>query len=428
MTGKKAKPTVNLPGHPPPPLPEVEPALAALLAELAAIEAISLDDPRAAKLRRGALETRGVDPQIAQRLLQVLPTDLGQVPDNLDPAATRSRTQRKALEATFTDWIDRRLARENTFAVLYAIAAHNPEFQTQALATLAALPTLAAGAKGPGESTTLAGALFAALARAPTLSPALATRVRHAAVLRPPTLESGPAIAAAFRQGWADELLWPCLQHARTMADHQLGKQIVEIGASHGFFAKDPAVWQPRLAELSKLADRPYDWRQGDEGRAPLQLGFAAREALASLSRDAQPAAPTSEPTKTRSRKRVPTRPDASAPSTCAVPIDRKRLRTARAREAALDTLGAWIVDVLADAQDAQARSLMESAIAAFYDIREAAGQPRGEYAGHFFLCDGVGLDDSERPVPWDGLRARVGIRRAKALAALFGKVEPEVK
>ena len=418
VTGKKPTPTTILPGHPPPPLPEVDPALAELLTELAAIEALSLGDPRAAQLRREALEARRTDPQHAEQLLRALPMDMGQVPDNLDPAATHSRAQRQAMEAAFTEWIHRRLARENTFCVLYAIAAHNAEFQTRALATLAS---------ELGPSATFAAGLFAALTRAPTLSPALAARVRHAAVVRPPTLESGPAIAAAFRQGWAEELLWPSLQNPGTMADHQLAKQIVEIGASHGFFAKDSAVWQPRLTKRSKWADRPYDWRQGDEGRAPLQLGFAAREALASLANAAQQAASPDTPTKPRTRTRASQRSHVVPPSTRAVPIDRKRLRTARAREAALDALGAWIVDVLAHAEDAQAPSLIASAIAAFYDIREAAGQPRGEYAGHFFLCDGVGIDESDRPVPWEALRARIGIRRAKKLAALFGQVERDV-
>jgi hypothetical protein len=66
-------------------------------------------------------------------------------------------------------------------------------------------------------------------------------------------------------------------------------------------------------------------------------------------------------------------------------------------------------------------------AICAFSDVREVAGQERGEYAGHFFMVDAVGPDDSERPVPWNVLRERVGEERLDELSALFDEVLPEV-
>ena len=199
------------------------------------------------------------------------------------------------------------------------------------------------------------------------------------------------------------------------MADHHHAKLVIDIGSSGGFFAREPERWRPRLEELQKLADVPYDWTKGDEGRAPLQLGFAARNALASLT-SAPKVAPPPKPTKHK-----PTRP------TIATPVDRKKLRTPKAREAALDALGAWIVDELADVDDAKAREVIASAIASFYDIREAAGQEREEYAGHFFMADGVGLDDTGRPVPWAVLGERVGDARIDALRELFLEVEATI-
>jgi hypothetical protein len=81
-------------------------------------------------------------------------------------------------------------------------------------------------------------------------------------------------------------------------------------------------------------------------------------------------------------------------------------------------------VEGLATANDEAAMQIIEEAIEAFYDIREAAGQPRGMYAGHFYMVDGVGLENTGRPVPWVELRARVGPERCEALAELYRRVE----
>jgi hypothetical protein len=107
--------------------------------------------------------------------------------------------------------------------------------------------------------------------------------------------------------------------------------------------------------------------------------------------------------------------------------VDRAALGNPSSCEAALDRLGAWIVDALAEADDTQARAVIATAISSFYDIREALGEPRQEYAGHFFMVDGVGFEAS-RPVPWTSLRARVGAARLDALTALFLEVERTVR
>lgn len=46
----------------------------------------------------------------------------------------------------------------------------------------------------------------------------------------------------------------------------------------------------------------------------------------------------------------------------------------------------------------------MRAAISAFYDLRERHGEPRGEYAIHFFWVDGVGLARPHDPL-WKRLR-----------------------
>lgn len=403
---KKAAFEPFVPGHPPPPLPPAEPALASLRDALAAVEALALTEPRTAQLRAEALEGEPIDPALAARLLAALPRDFGEVPENgPDPAQAKTVPQRKALDAAFTARITARLARERTFATLQALAARDLAFQARAFASLD---------EWTGGSHLLRGAMHAALLRAPTLAPEVAEAVRRAAVVRPPTAESGAAIAAAFRQGWAESLLYPCLDRLASMGDHHHAKMVVEIGASHGFFARDPGPVRARLEGLAKLADLPYDWTKGDEGRAPLQLGFAAREALAALDARA-PVTPKAAPKPTQARRAAPA---------VQTPVDRKKLRTPAAREAALDALGAFVVDALVDADDARARAVLTAAISAFYDVREAAGQERQEYAGHFFLVDAVGLDASDRPVPWNVLRERVGEARLAQLTALFEEVE----
>ena len=97
-------------------------------------------------------------------------------------------------------------------------------------------------------------------------------------------------------------------------------------------------------------------------------------------------------------------------------------------RELALDSLAAWVVSTLQAAQDdASARQTLRVAIETFYDIREAAQQPRGEYAGHFFIVDAVGLGESNRPVPWQVLAETVSQDRLDRFSALFEEAVREV-
>lgn len=106
--------------------------------------------------------------------------------------------------------------------------------------------------------------------------------------------------------------------------------------------------------------------------------------------------------------------------------IDVKRLKSDSAREKALDTLGAWFVDAVAATveDEATCREVLATAITTFFDIRESADQARGEYAGHFFLVDAVGLDDSERPVPAIELAKRITPAHQKKVLAWFEKAE----
>jgi hypothetical protein len=111
-------------------------------------------------------------------------------------------------------------------------------------------------------------------------------------------------------------------------------------------------------------------------------------------------------------------------------PVDRKKLKTEEQREKALDDLGAWIVEALASAgtDKKNAKAIIEDAIKTFYDIREAAEQERGEYAGHFFMVDAVGIDDTDRPVPWQVLAKRVPEEAITMYNEIFDKAEREVR
>lgn len=104
-------------------------------------------------------------------------------------------------------------------------------------------------------------------------------------------------------------------------------------------------------------------------------------------------------------------------------------LSTVDARENALDMLGLWLTDSLASANGDReaATEIITEAIKVFYDIREAAGQYRGEYAGHFFLVDAIGLDDSDRPVPWVELAKRAAPEQLALYQEIFDQVEATV-
>lgn len=49
-------------------------------------------------------------------------------------------------------------------------------------------------------------------------------------------------------------------------------------------------------------------------------------------------------------------------------------------------------------------------------------------YAGHFFMVDAVGLDDSERPIPWHVLARRVDADRLEHLRELFDEAERQAR
>jgi len=110
--------------------------------------------------------------------------------------------------------------------------------------------------------------------------------------------------------------------------------------------------------------------------------------------------------------------------------LDKKKLGTSKARETALDAIGKWFVEALlaAGSDRKLASDVIAHAIASFYDVREAAGQERGEYAGHFFMVDAVGLGDTDRPVPWELLGKKASPKDLELWQTLFDKVEPKVR
>ena len=120
-------------------------------------------------------------------------------------------------------------------------------------------------------------------------------------------------------------------------------------------------------------------------------------------------------------------RPKTKAPPPLA--IDKKKLTTAKAREKALDALGDWFVAALlaAGSERKSATDVITHAIRSFYDVRESAKQERGEYAGHFFMLDAVGLDDATRPVPWSVLEKQATESELALWQKLFDTIEAKV-
>jgi hypothetical protein len=111
-------------------------------------------------------------------------------------------------------------------------------------------------------------------------------------------------------------------------------------------------------------------------------------------------------------------------------PIGGKALGTPEARERALDKLAVWFVDALVAAKGnlGRASEIIRDAIGAFYDIRESADQERGEYAGHFFMVDAVGIDESDRPVPWFELEKQIAPELLHQYQELFTDIESSVR
>lgn len=108
------------------------------------------------------------------------------------------------------------------------------------------------------------------------------------------------------------------------------------------------------------------------------------------------------------------------------LPLPPLDLSTDDSRELALDQLGRWFTDALGSAggDSERAAAIIALAISTFYDIREAADQLRGMYAGHFFLVDAVGLGESDRPIPWHELERRVTPEHLALYRDLFDRLE----
>ncbi|MBT9557597.1 MAG: hypothetical protein IV100_16270 [Myxococcales bacterium] len=105
-------------------------------------------------------------------------------------------------------------------------------------------------------------------------------------------------------------------------------------------------------------------------------------------------------------------------------------LTIADGREAALDALCEWFTRALVAANGDRdvATDVITLAIKSFYDVREAADQLRGIYAGHFFLVDAVGLDNTDRPVPWFELHRQVPSKHMDIYKELFDRIERSVE
>jgi hypothetical protein len=134
---------------------------------------------------------------------------------------------------------------------------------------------------------------------------------------------------------------------------------------------------------------------------------------------------------KRAAKKAAPRKPAAKKAAVAAEqgPIPASLLGSPAGREHALDALGKWFVDsMLAAENEGAARETIELGLCTLYDIREAAGQARGEGGGRFFLVDGVGLGDSSRPVPWEVLARCALAESLTRWNAFFEAALPEVR
>lgn len=144
-----------------------------------------------------------------------------------------------------------------------------------------------------------------------------------------------------------------------------------------------------------------------------------------------KPAAKKRVAKKAAPRKPAPRKPAPKKPAVAADqgPIPASLLGSPAGREHALDALGKWFVDSMLTAQnDGAARETIELGLSTLYDIREAGGQARGECGRRFFLVDGVGLGDSNRPNPWEVLARAAPAESLARWNALFEAVLPGVR
>jgi hypothetical protein len=366
-------------------------------AELAELERLGLDDPYAANQKRIALE---MDPKKAQATLDELAFIVGEVLPNPNYGAAKTKKERDAVDERHSQIVNAMFQRRETITMLFRVGAKDLAFQSRTFAELQKLP------KDFREP------VLAAITQAPVLAPELAGHLLKAFHERSDRAPLGARML--FQTNEAIEQIGTVLAAVdeKKRASLDYAKMLVQLGTSMNAWAKAPAAWKRVLEPLLALMDG-WSPAQGDLGRSRFQLGFAAKAALESLEPKKEEPAPPREKKKKIAIKK---------PS-----IEKKLLRTDKGREKALDDLGAWIVESLEKADDDAARSVMAGAIGVFYDIREAADQERGEYAGQFFMVDAVGLDNTKRPVPWEVLRKKVGDERLDELSELFDEVLPEI-
>jgi hypothetical protein len=389
------------------PLPAVAGKLAPIVATLAELEQLGIEDTVAANERRCAFVARGIPARDAIELLERIGLDAGEVLPNPDFAGAKTKQDRQDVDREHSRFVDARFERRETLASLYALGARDLTFQASTLERLAETPD--AGFRDQ---------VFDAIVSGPELAPSVLAEVRR--VARETSTRGASAAGALFRRGPEVALaeigvrIESVDREDRAALAH--AKQLVQVGTRQKAWASAPDAWRKVLAPLAELCAH-FDASEGDLGRARWQLGHAATQALATLAGTPEPARAAPQ---ARAKKQVVViRP----------PIEAKQLRTAKGREKQLDALGAWIVDALTGvADDERVRGVMRGAIAAFYDIREAADQERGEYAGHFFMVDAVGLGDTDRPVPWELLRPRVGDARLDRLSELFDEALEDVE
>ena len=98
--------------------------------------------------------------------------------------------------------------------------------------------------------------------------------------------------------------------------------------------------------------------------------------------------------------------------------------------DAAFDVLSDYFLAAVTAAgpDDAQLREAVARSIRGFYDAMEAGGQERGERSGDFYFVDGVALEDTDREVPLNRVRAALGNGVADRIIAMWDDVQVTVR
>lgn len=235
--------------------------------DLAEIERLGLDDPYAANERRLALE---MDPKKAQSTLEQLAFVIGEVLPNPNFGAAKTKKERSAVEAEHSRIVDAMFQRRETITTLFRLAAQDLAFQSRTFADLSTLP------KDFREP------VLAAISRAPLLVPELAGHLLKAFHERSDRAYLGARML--FQTNEAIEQIGTVLasvdEKKAASLDH--AKMLVQLGTQMQAWSKAPAAWKRVLEPLLSLLDG-WSPAQGDLGRSRFQLGFAAKEALASI-------------------------------------------------------------------------------------------------------------------------------------------------